>query len=161
MIRICKLNFIIWMTATVVFLLSCNQLYKAGNLIDLRYPVETSLRSEIIERYLDSLIQKGGYKVPQKWIHYDKLIDLDSINNKRIYFETNPEEMYLLSLGGMLVLSDVYNPQIKQGDWVSERSLLSKEQEQRIKERLKKEILDVIEAMAKRDGLPDSVVYKK
>lgn len=159
--RIIKLCFTARGAIIVASLISCNQLYQAGNLIALRYPIETSLKSEIVERYLDTLIQKGGYDVPQKWMHYDKLINLDSINNKRIYFKSNPEEMYLLSFSGMPVLSDVYNPQIKQDDWVSERNLVSMEQEQRIKERLKKEILDPIEAMAKRDRLPDSIVYKQ
>ncbi len=159
--RTIKLSFILFGVIIIDSLISCNQLYKAGNLIDLGFPIETSLRSEVIERYLDTLIQKRGYSVPKKWLHYDKLVDLDSINNKRIYFRSNPEEMYLLSFGGMLVLSDVYNPLINQKDWVSERSLMPKEQELRVKERLKKEILDTIEAMAIRDGLPDSVIFKQ
>jgi hypothetical protein len=37
---------------------------------------------------------------------------------------------------------------------------MPKEQELRIKERFKKEILDTIEAMAKRDGLADSAINK-
>lgn len=61
----------------------------------------------------------------------------------------------------MLVLNDVYNPQIRSGDWVARRELMPKEQELRVKERFKKEILDKIEAMARRDRLPDSVIYKK
>ncbi len=33
-----------------------------------------------------------------------------------------PEEMYLISYGGMLVLSDVFKPPIVSGDWVSEEA---------------------------------------
>lgn len=69
--------------------------------------------------------------------------------------------MYLLSFGGMFLLSDIYNPDLKDGDWVSEKRLMTKEQELRVSERLKNEILDKIEKMAKRDGLPDSVIYKQ
>jgi len=126
----------------------------------LGYPIETSLRSQLIRNYLDTLIQKGGYNIPEKWAHFNKLVDIDSTYNKRIYFRQNPEEMYLISFGGMLVLSDVYNPQINQTDWVTERRAMPKEEELRIRERFNKEILDTIEGMAKRDGLPDSVIYK-
>ncbi len=159
--RIVKLSLITWGMILAYSTYSCNQLYKAGNLNALLYPVETPLRSIIIMRYLDTLIQKDGYNVPDKWMHYDKLVDLDSINNKRIYFKSKPEEMYLLSFGGMFLLSDIYNPDLKDGDWVSEKRLMTKEQELRVSERLKNEILDKIEKMAKRDGLPDSVIYKQ
>jgi len=123
------------------------------------YPIETNLKSNIIQQYLDTLIQKHSYGVPSKWAHYDKLVDLDSIYHIRIYFKTGPEEMYLLSFGGMPVLSDVYNPQIKEYDWVGKRDLLSKQEEARIMERLKHEILERIEIMAKKDGLADSTIY--
>lgn len=161
MIRIDKMIYKICIVSAVVFLTHCNKLYKAGNLIALQYPIETSLRSDIIEKYLDTLIKQKGYEVPQKWIHYNKLIDLDSVNNKRIYFKNNPEEMYLLSFSGMPVLADLFNPSIKESDWVSERKLITKEQEKRIMERLKKEVLDPIEAMAMRDKLADSTIYKQ
>lgn len=158
--RTVKSIFIGYALVIVVSLVSCNHLYKAGNLIYLGYPIETPLRSDVIERYLDSLIKNRGYAVPEKWVLYKKLVDLDSINNKRIYFNNNPEEMYLLSFGGMPVLSDVFNPKIRADGYVAERNLMSKDEELRVKDRLKKEILDTIEAMAKRDGLPDSVIYK-
>ncbi|MDB5198463.1 MAG: hypothetical protein JWO92_426 [Chitinophagaceae bacterium] len=139
--------------------MSCNDIYKAGNLVDLSYPVETSLRTAIVERYIDTLIQSKGYAVPDKWKHFDKLVDLDSINNKRIYFQSNPEEMYLISYGGMLVLSDVYNPRLNQSDWVASREQMPKSEELRVKTRFK-EVLKEIEKMAHRDNLPDSVIYK-
>ena len=139
----------------------CNQLYKAGNLVSLDYPIETSLRSSLIQAYCDTLINKRGYNVPEKWLHENKLVEFDSVNHKRIYFRSNPEEMYLISFGGMLVLNDVYNPQIRDGDWVARRELMPREQEQRVIERFRKEILDTIEVMAKRDNLHDSVIYKQ
>jgi|GEM_PF-2056605 len=154
-----KSSFIV--SALFSALISCNHFYKAGNLIELGYPIETPIRSVIIRRYLDTLVQNYGYAVPTKWLRYDKLVDLDSIYHRRIYFSSYPEEMYLLSFGGMPVLSDVFNPEIREGGYVAERSLMSKDQELRVKERLKKEILDRIEEMAKRDGLPDSVIYKQ
>jgi len=142
---------------------SCNgdSLYKAGNLIELGYPIETSLRSSLIRNYLDTLIQKRGYNIPDKWSHLNKLVDIDSTFHKRIYFKKNPEEMYLISFGGMLVLSDIYNPQINQTDWVAERAAMPKEEELRVKARFKKEILDIIEVMANQDGLADSLIYKQ
>lgn len=140
-------------------LISCNNFYKAGNLVSLDYPIETSLRSSLIKVYCDTLIKKYGYNVPAKWSHQDKLVELDSINHIRIYFKNAPEEMYLVSFGGMLVLNDVYNPQIITGDWVARRELMPKAEELRVKARFKKEILDTIEAMAKRNGLADSLIY--
>jgi len=140
----------------------CNSLYKAGNLESLDYPIETSLRSSLIQKYCDTLIIKYGYSVPVKWSNKNKLVEIDSVNNKRLYFNSNPEEMYLISFGGMLELTDVYNPQIRSdGGYVARRELMSKEQEIRVIERFKKEILDKIEVMAKKDGLPDSVIYKQ
>lgn len=140
----------------------CNPLYKAGNLVSLDYPIETSLDLDLIQKYCDTLIVKYGYNVPAKWSDKNKLVEIDSLNNKRIYFKSDPEEMYLISFGGMLELTDVYNTQIRSdGGYVARRELMSKEQELRVKERFKKEILDKIEAMAKRDGLSDSVIYKQ
>lgn len=145
----------------VLSFISCNNVYKAGNLVSLDYPIETPLRSALIQKYCDTLIIKHGYSVPEKWSSKNKLVELDSINNKRIYFKSNPEEMYLISFGGMLELTDVYNPHLRSdGGYVARRELMPKEQELRIKERFKKEILDKIEAMAKKNGLPDSVIYK-
>lgn len=143
----------------ITILTSCNNLYRAGGLVSLDYPIETPLRSKLIQQYCDSLVNKG-YKVPEKWKHLDKLVELDSINHIRLYFKESPEEMYLISFGGMLVLDDVYNPNIRDGSWVARNELMPKEQELRIKKRFKTEILDVIEKMAKRDRLPDSVIYK-
>lgn len=68
--------------------------------------------------------------------------------------------MYLLSFSGMLVLSDIFNPQIKSDDWVAERNLMSKDQELRVKNRLKREIFQKIEQMATQDGLSSSDIYK-
>ena len=139
---------------------SCNQIYKAGNLIALSYPVETQLRSAIVSQYIDTLRYKQGFAVPDKWKHYNKLIDLDSINNKRIYFKANPEEMYLISFGGMLQLMDIYNPLLVPNDWVADRSRMSKEEEERVLRRFKDEVLDVVDSLANRDHLPDSLIYK-
>lgn len=145
----------------VLLLTGCNHLYKAGNLASLDYQVETSLRLELIQTYCDTLIIKYGYGVPAKWSNKNKLVELDSVNNKRIYFKSNPEEMYLISFGGMLELTDVFNPNIRSdGGYVARRELMSKEQELRVTERFKREILGKIEEMAKRDGLADSVIYK-
>jgi hypothetical protein len=141
--------------------LSCSQLYKAGNLVALDYPINTNIRTEIVQKFVDTLILKYGFEVPDKWKSKDKLVDLDSINHKRIYFKENPEEMYLISYGGMLVLNDVYNPSLNSQDWVSERKSLSEEEETRIKTRFEHDILKRVESLAKAAGMPDSVIYKK
>ena|SRR5687767_726098 len=138
---------------------SCNNSYKAGNLVALSYPVETSLRTEIVKRYIDTLIRKNGFGVPKKWVHFNKLVDLDSINHQRIYFKNNPEEMYLISYGGMLILNDVYNPKLNQYDWIAVREDLSTSEELRIKSRFEG-LLKEIERMAKRDNLSDSTIYQ-
>lgn len=145
----------------VSLLSSCGQLYQGKNLDILSYPIETHLRSQLISDYFDTLIQNRGYQVPDKWMHKNKLVILDSINFKRIYLKNNPEEMYLVSFQGMLLLADVYNPNIVEYDWVANRERMPKEEEDRIKKRFKTEILDTIEAIAKRDGLQDSIIYKQ
>lgn len=139
---------------------SCNVNYKVGNLIDLGYTIETPLRLKVIRDYMDTLIQKRGYNVPPKWEGFNKLVDIDSIYHKRIYFKNNPEEMYLISTVGMLVLSDVYNPKIIKSSWIADWTNMPPKEELRIKKRFQNEILDSIEVLAKRDGLTDSVIYK-
>jgi hypothetical protein len=80
-------------------------------------------------RYCDTLILKYGYNVPAKWSNKNKLVEIDSLNNKRIYFKNDPKEMYLISFGGMLELTDVYNTQIRSdGGYVARRELMSMEQ---------------------------------
>lgn len=146
--------------ALLITQVSCNPIYKAGNLVALSYPITTSLRTSIVQQYVDTLISKYGYNVPNKWISLNKLVDLDSINNKRIYFSNFPEEMYLISFQGQLVISDVYNENIKRDDWVSERDSMPVNEERRIKERFSREVLNVIEMLAKKKGVPDSLIYK-
>jgi hypothetical protein len=138
----------------------CNKLYKAGNLEILSYPVKTPLRTRVVEMYIDTLIAKYGYKVPDKWLDKDKLVNLDSINNKRLYFSRDPEEMYLISYPGMLILADVYNPRIVQQRWVANGELMPLAEKERVMRRFRTEILDKVEQMAKQDNLPDSVIYK-
>lgn len=154
------LKIIIPFFLAVILIGSCYEEYKVGNLKELGYPIETQLRTSIIRNYMDTLILKKGYDIPDKWVGYNKLVDIDSLNNRRIYFKNNPEEMYLISFGGMLVLSDVFNPQIKQSNWIAEISDMPQNQELRIKKRFQNEILDSIESMAKNDGIPDSLIYK-
>ena len=138
-----------------------NEIYKAGNRITLDYPIETKISFKIIRKYLDTLITKQGFEVPDKWKHYEKLVDIDSSNAKRLYFKTNPEEMYLIQFNGELLLADVLNKNIVNGDWVAERERLPQMEELRIKKRFKEEILDRIEKLAKEDKVPDSILYFK
>ena len=51
----------------IIAFISCSDLFEAGNLVDLSYPIQTPLRTEIIERYIDTLIQTKGFAVPNKW----------------------------------------------------------------------------------------------
>ncbi len=129
-----------------------NGFYKKGRLADLNYPIETNLKTKIIRRYIDTLINKKGYKVPEKWQYLRKLVDVDSINNVRIYFKDKPEEMYLISYSGMLTLSDVYNPSIVKYDWVANRELLPKREYDRIQLRIKI-LIQKINSLAYRDSL--------
>lgn len=138
----------------------CTQVYKAGNLVSLSYPVKTTLRTTIVQQYIDSLILRHGYDVPDKWSHLDKLIDIDSVNHRRVYFSNSPEEMYLISFQGQLILSDVYNEKIRSNDWVSRRDSMPAKEELRIKKRFETEILDVVKTMAHKSGRTDSLIYK-
>jgi hypothetical protein len=110
--------------------------------------------------YVDSLI-KDRYKVPPKWQHYNKLIDIDPENSRNIYFANNPEEMYLIQFNGVLLLADVYNPQIVDGDYIAEPQRMPVGGKERVLRRFQTEILAQVEQMAKLDGCPDSVLYYK
>ena len=145
---------------TLFLLSSCTDFYKAGNRVTLDYVVETKLSQTIIKMYVDSLV-KGKYKVPPKWQHLDKLIDIDPENSRNIYFSDNPEEMYLIQFNGVLLLADVYNPQIVDGDYVAVPERMPKGGKERVLRRFQSEILNQVEKMAKRDGCPDSVLYYK
>jgi len=137
----------------------CRNMYKAGNLKFLGYPIETSLNLNIVSRYLDTLKANYGYALPEKWIDEKKLDDLDSLNNIRIYFKSGPEEMYLITISGQLLLGDIYNEQIRKSGWVAIKDSMPVSEEIRVKNRLKKEILLKIELLAKRDSVPDSLLY--
>lgn len=140
-------------------LCNCRDRYKAGNLISLDYPIETRLNSKMIESYIDKMVSEGQYEVPDKWKRFHKLDDLNSTQNKRIYFKSDPEEMYVLSFGGSLILTDVYNPKINGGGaWVADRKLVTSEEENRIRTRVMS-FLAIIEKRAKDEGIPDSVIY--
>ena len=137
----------------IVLINSCywHEIYKAGNLVDLDYPITTKLPTKIVRQFTDTLIQKRGYAVPAKWKYLKKLVDIDSTDNVRIYFKDQPEEMYLISYGGMLTLSDVYNPQIVKDDWVSERDSLPLKEYVRIQKRLNI-LMQKIDSMSRRDA---------
>jgi hypothetical protein len=139
---------------------SCYLIDSDGNLKVLSYPVNTRLRPDLLKQYFDSLIEKKGFRVPEKWKYEIKQSDLDTIDNVRLYFradENNPEEMYLISFNGMLLLNDVY---IKD-HWVAAKKNITEKEKTRVIYRFQTQILDTIEAMAKRDGLPDSIIYRK
>jgi hypothetical protein len=144
----------------VNFLSACNDLYKAGNMISLDYTIETKLSQAIIKTYVDSIII-NGHTVPPKWDHHNKLVDIDPENSRNIYFSDKPEEMYLIQFNGEFLLVDVYNPQIIDGDYVSEPERMPAGEKERVLKRFQTDILDQVENMAKRDGCPDSVLYYK
>lgn len=140
---------------------ACRDLYRAGSGIQsLDYPIDTKLSSGLIRNYIDSMSRRNEYKVPLKWDHFHKLDDLSSDSHKRIYFSQEPEEMYVISFGGMLVLTDVFNPKIVALSWVGDRKLISKSEELRILKRVMS-FLDTIEARARRNGVADSLIYAK
>ena len=71
-IKITMVKIIVLYFVFIIMIESCNVDYKVGNLIDLGYPIETPLRSKVIRRYMDTLIEKRGYNVPQKWEGFNK-----------------------------------------------------------------------------------------
>lgn len=147
----------------IILFHSCNnsEIYKVGNRVTLDYVIETKMSLSIVRTYLDTIVSLDQYRVPAKWQPFDKLVNIDSIDTKRIYFQSNPEEMYLIQFNGMLLIADVFNENIVKGDWVANRKNISISEEERIKKRFRVEILDKIEAMAKKDGVTDSLLYHK
>jgi len=139
--------------------IACNNVYKAGNLNHLGFPIETDLHSNLMVDYINKMAAQGEYTPPRKWSGIHKLDELDPENIKRVYFQSEPEEMYVLSFGGMPVLSDVYNTQISAGGWVVNEKLLTTHERKRIMDRLQK-FLNLIERKAIEDGVPDSVIHR-
>jgi hypothetical protein len=130
-----KIILIVLITLLIIFglFVLSNKFYSAGNLTSLDYPVNSNIKTSIIRKYCDTLIEKKGYRAPNKWSHLNKLVELDSVNNVRIYFKTPPEEMYLISFGGILEIIDVYNVNIRDdGGYIAKRELISTSQEERI-----------------------------
>ncbi|MCD9018263.1 hypothetical protein [Parachryseolinea silvisoli] len=140
-----------------VFLVGCRDLYRAGSGIQyLRYPIEDRLDPTLIMNYIDTA---KAYQVPKEWESFHLLDDLAPEDNKRAYFSDPPREMYLISVGGMTRLSAVFDPnQIQKGGWIGNPDEVSKEEKNRIMNRLAA-FLDKIETEAKQQGLPDSVIY--
>jgi hypothetical protein len=134
---------------------------RAGNRISLDYAIDTKLDQDVIKRYLDTLILNYGFTPPKQLLQFDKLIDITPETTRRIYFEQQPKEMYLIQFNGVLLIADVYNSDIVADDYVSRRERMPRKEEVRIKNRFKTEVLDRIEAMAKKDGVADSVLYFK
>lgn len=151
----------IFFSLLIVSTIGCNDIYRAGNRITLDYSIDTKLNLKIIRRYLDTILTNDKYQVPSKWQHHNKLVDIDPENSKHIYFSDNPEEMYLIQFNGVLLLADVYNPQIVDGDYVAVPERMPKSEKERVIGRFKTEILDQIENIAKHDDCPDSVLYYK
>lgn len=154
-----KRSIIFFIVATII-LSSCNDLYKAGNRVTLDYPVDSKLSQSIVRVYIDSLI-RNKYQAPPKWSHHNKLVDIDRENSMNIYFAESPEEMYLIQFNGTLLLVDVYNEHILEGDYIAKPERMPESEKHRILVRLQNEILSQVEQMAKRDGCPDSVLYHK
>ena len=138
----------------------CN-LYKAGNLVVLSYPIDTKLSYEIRKHYLDVMSNSGEFKVPKKWAYLDKLTDINPDDSWRIYFKEGPEEMYLITISANFILQDVYNPDIVVDDWVADRNRMPKKEKERVLRRAEEEILNRIERMAKSEGCADSILYFK
>lgn len=136
--------------------IGCDQL-KVGNAEVLALPVKTKIRTSLVRQYIDSV---NINKVPEKWLDKDKFIDLDNINFKRIYFPSDPEEIYILSFQGSLTIADIYNPKIRKGRWVGDIKFLSEKEKTRIVNRVDKEILKKIENIGLNSGIPDSLIYK-
>ena len=134
--------------------------YSAGNRVTLDYVVRTNIDQDIIKVYLDTLILSGVYEIPAAWKQYDKLADLIPENTRRIYFSDNPREMYLIQFAGELLIADVYNPGIVDGDYISTPERMPSGGEESVRNRFE-QVLRKIEKLAKRDGCPDSVLYFK
>jgi hypothetical protein len=144
---------------SVILLLSKCVPYKVGNLEILNFPIKSNLREKLVRNYIDTLIIKHGFRIPQKLEYLDKMVDMDSDLNVRIYFNQEPKEMYLISFGGTITLSDVYNPKIKDWDWIGNEKNLPAEEKTRILARFDKEVLKVIYKMAVENKTPDSLLY--
>jgi hypothetical protein len=153
-----KQKVLLGISIAFAFFYSCIS-YQAGNLHLLGYTIDTKLSYYIRKQYLDSITNSDEFRVPQKWKQFNKLIDINPESTWRVYFKSNPEEMYLITINTNFVLEDVYNPSINDFDYVAYPEKMPKKEKARILKRAKEEILDRIEKMARRDGCPDSILY--
>ena len=153
------INFIVF----IIFILSCNDIYKAGNSNpELHIQIETNIDQEIAFKYLDSSKTLIKYNLPER-LRAD-LINGDlkyfPFSNKVIYLKDFPEEAYHLNSNGMLFIQEVFNPSLGGSNWIFQKSLLSSSDFERIEDRIKK-ILNEVIVLERRDKIPDSIIFLK
>lgn len=109
------------------------------------------------------------FKVPQKWEeiakienNYYKDLYKEYGGNKEMriyYFASDPEEMYLVQYIDQIFIVEFYNDTCTINNWYSGEDI-SEQEIKRIKERYKREVLNVLLEKGEKLGIPDSMLYE-
>ena len=145
-----------------ILLLSCDDIYKAGNGVKLlSVEIITNVNQNQAFLYLDSSKVLLKYQLPKK---YDADLknggDLEYFpeSNKIIYFNDPPEEAYHLSSNGVFNIQQVFNPITNEFNWISNSSQLTKLDYERIEKRIDNFLNEII-TVERNLNVPDSLIF--
>jgi hypothetical protein len=122
------------------------------------YPVNTKIDPSTLLKCTNEYYSRYGHSVPQDWLSWDKLYDIDSPYVRRFYFKENPEELYIVQFSNDISLIDVINKKINDTDYIGKEGFKEPEKT-RILKRINEEIITPLVQIAKENGAPDSEIY--
>lgn len=131
-----------------------NEGYSAGNIGSIT-DIPNNANKSLLLKYQDSLQMKGEFVAPKKWEDEAKST-YSHLKIRVYYFKKNPEEMYMISFNGPTVLRHVYK---KGTGWLCRENHFAKEEILRMRMRYINEVLSAAAIEAKKDGVPDSLIY--
>ena len=149
------MNKLILVSIFCVLMNSCERLnlYGAGGGFRLRYCSSHSMNIDVVQRYIDTLAKTNIHFPPKKLSGMGNILPTEKI----VCFNNDPVECYRLLVddGYSCVNSITYGNSY---DWINNPKYIKPGEEARIEKRLGEYWLE-IEQLAKKDGMPDSMLY--
>jgi hypothetical protein len=147
----------------ILSIMSCSSFYGTNSYTYLNIlPDSTNFKSSYIEFYIDSVLNKHVV-IPDsiKSQFYISSEQKDLFEEDRlVYFTSYPDEWYLIAFdANPCWIKMVYTKRLNKDYPIANPSLLSKSELLRVKKRFQTEILDGARLYAKRNYIPDSIVY--
>lgn len=148
-----------------MFLTGCNLLLEKSGIyqvdkIESITRVQTNVNPLIIKEYQDRLGDSIGWtKIPPRLEGAANEMTTGNNDYRIIYFAEEPEELYLVKYDQYNVeVKCLFNSQLNKNEWLCSDMHVDNS---RVEHRYKTDILLVIVGIAKRNGVPDSVLFTK